>query len=232
MTNEFKLSSRMIDETGNIYGKLTVIEPVGLTKKKSVIWKCACSCGNTAEVKAYHLRGGNTRSCGCLVWETNSSHLEGERFGRLLAIKDVGRTKRNLVRWLCKCDCGKETIVTAGHLRSGEIRSCGCYNRDVAKERATIHGNTSNGSYYNYPPEWTYEFREGVRERDNHECQMCGRTELEENQFLAVHHIDYNRDNTVPENCITLCHSCHSKTNHNRKNWIEFFKVMTEKKHA
>ena len=56
--------------------------------------------------------------------------LTGQRFGRLTAIEYVGNSK-----WLCKCECGNEKIVCRGHLKSGAIRSCGCYNREVAKKR-------------------------------------------------------------------------------------------------
>ena len=33
--------------------------------------------------------------------------------------------------------------------------------------------------------------------------------------------ISYIKNDTVPENCITLCRSCHSVTNSNRKYWQE-----------
>lgn len=28
--------------------------------------------------------------------------------------------------WRCRCDCGRETVATTGHLRSGHTTSCGC----------------------------------------------------------------------------------------------------------
>lgn len=68
-----------------------------------------------------------------------------------------------------------------------------------------------------YPPEWTHRFRAAIRERDNHLCQWCGTTRGR--LQLPVHHIDYNKANLDPSNLITLCHSCHSKTNYNRERW-------------
>lgn len=57
------------------------------------------------------------------------SKLEGKRFGYLVAIERVENhvTKggNSIVRWKCKCDCGNEKIVTAGHLRTGHTTSCG-----------------------------------------------------------------------------------------------------------
>jgi hypothetical protein len=34
---------------------------------------------------------------------------------------------------------------------------------------------------------------------------------------------DYDKKNCDPKNLITLCNSCHSKTNFNRKKWIIYF---------
>lgn len=36
-------------------------------------------------------------------------------------------------------------------------------------------------------------------------------------------HIDYNKHNLSPENLVTLCKSCHAKTNFNRNYWIKYF---------
>lgn len=56
------------DETGNQYGRLTVIEFIGVIKGKST-WKCKCACGNECTVTANKLRMGSTKSCGCLQRE-------------------------------------------------------------------------------------------------------------------------------------------------------------------
>ncbi len=29
-------------------------------------------------------------------------------------------------RWICRCDCGEETEVSRGHLKSGKVKTCGC----------------------------------------------------------------------------------------------------------
>lgn len=62
--------------------------------------------------------------------------LSGQRFGKLTVIRLVERRK-DASYWLCKCDCGNETIVRgSNHLRKGEVKSCGCYR----KEKYYIHG--------------------------------------------------------------------------------------------
>jgi hypothetical protein len=72
-------------------------------------------------------------------------------------------------------------------------------------------------SFEPYSLEWTKALKKIVRERDNQTCQLCGKN------GKVVHHIDYNKKNCNPENLITLCGSCHSKTNMKREKWIEFF---------
>ena len=69
--------------------------------------------------------------------------LTGHRYARLLVLKDVGRSKNGTVMWLCKCDCGKETIVWAGALKSGNTKSCGCLWR--ARDNHLKHGAARNG---------------------------------------------------------------------------------------
>jgi hypothetical protein len=54
-----------IDETGKIYGRLTVIERAGSTRFGAALWLCGCQCGNKCIVRGSHLRNNRTRSCGC-----------------------------------------------------------------------------------------------------------------------------------------------------------------------
>jgi len=59
---------RYIDETGNHYGRLLVIERVERPKhlkNARVYWLCDCICGNTTVVSGDVLRSGRTVSCGC-----------------------------------------------------------------------------------------------------------------------------------------------------------------------
>lgn len=73
-----------------------------------------------------------------------------------------------------------------------------------------------------YPRDWTKTLKRSIRERDNYVCRICNATQND--ATFQVHHIDYNKLNCNPNNLITLCRSCHSRTNHNRKFWIKYFK--------
>ena len=66
--------------------------------------------------------------------------LENLKFGRLTAIKEVGRTKSGGALWVCKCDCGGEKVVSSDGLRSGRTQSCGCIKREQNVEMFTTHG--------------------------------------------------------------------------------------------
>lgn len=69
--------------------------------------------------------------------------LTGQKFGRLTVIKKVGSNKYNRTLWLCKCECGNETITNALSLKTGNTKSCGCLQKkhisQLGKASAT-HG--------------------------------------------------------------------------------------------
>lgn len=50
--------------TGQKFGRLTVIECVGVNKHNQSRWKCRCDCGNEVIVTGIHLKNGHTVSCG------------------------------------------------------------------------------------------------------------------------------------------------------------------------
>lgn len=126
------------DETGNRYGRLTVIERAPVTDKKGrAYWRCVCDCGNERIVVGESLRHGNTKSCGCLRRELaheggKNKRIKdetGNRYGRLFVIRRAC-SKKSSAMWICRCDCGKYTEVFGSALRSGNTTSCGCYRRE------------------------------------------------------------------------------------------------------
>ena len=76
-------------------------------------------------------------------------------------------------------------------------------------------------SFEKYGVDWTATLRRSIRERDNYSCVMCGK--LQSDFAFSVHHIDYDKKNCNPDNLITLCKSCHQKTNFDREKWIIYF---------
>lgn len=62
--NSTKLSQRAKDETGNIYGKLTVLQFAEM-RRGLAYWHCRCECGTMTIVAGADLRKKSTVSCGC-----------------------------------------------------------------------------------------------------------------------------------------------------------------------
>lgn len=87
------------------------------------------------------------------------------------------------------------------------------------------HPNWRGGvsAFGEYTTDWTETLRRSIRERDHYTCQMPGCNKQQGDIAHDVHHIDYDKTNCNPNNLVTLCHSCHSKTNFNRKYWIKIF---------
>ena len=113
------------DLTGKRFDKLTVLERVENAKSGGPRWLCKCDCGNEKIVKAGNLKNGSTKSCGC-VRRSRVHNMIGKRFEKLVVIKRVENSKYRGAQWLCKCDCGGETIATTSILNSGKKVSCGC----------------------------------------------------------------------------------------------------------
>lgn len=138
---------KLIDLSGNIYGRLNVIERDfdyqkrnGLSNKKTY-WKCQCSCGNIVSKDAYSLTHGKTQSCGCYQKEIVSKlffeDLTNQVFGRLTVLKiDEQRPykRKECYYWICKCSCGNIKSIRSSSLKDGSVQSCGCLQKERVKE--------------------------------------------------------------------------------------------------
>jgi len=136
------------DLAGQRFGRLTVIQP---TEKRmdngSVVWQCRCDCGNLTEVSSRRLVRGKVRSCGCLSNPVRKDYV-GERFGRLTVLEYAGTARTlgktgNANYWHCRCDCGKESVVSQSELQSGGTRSCGCLQKERAAQQLELLDGTS-----------------------------------------------------------------------------------------
>lgn len=65
--------------------------------------------------------------------------MKGQKIGRLLVLEMAENTKDNKARWLCKCDCGKLVVIPRASFTKN-VKSCGCYVSDLAREQHTTHG--------------------------------------------------------------------------------------------
>lgn len=71
-----RLDPKFIDETGNKYGMLTVIEYVPHYKTPGAHWRCRCECGMETITYGAHLRAGRVVSCGCIREFSDAERME------------------------------------------------------------------------------------------------------------------------------------------------------------
>ena len=108
----------------NMVTVLRINEDIPHGCHKEINYVCKCDCGKEFNCKKSEIKYETKYSCGCrnrLKYE-----LAGKRFGKLVVIKSLGLNKHKEMKWLCKCDCGKESAVTSYCLRNGSTKSCGC----------------------------------------------------------------------------------------------------------
>lgn len=149
----------VINEIGNRYGRLLVLERAKNNHRGEAQWLCQCDCGNQVIVKGVSLRTGHTRSCGCLQKErvrqtgfNNTSDLLGQRFGKLLVVERIPGDKNNTGKWKCQCDCGGYAITSTFYLLSGHTKSCGCIKSSGEFAIATYLSEHN----YNFSKEYSF----------------------------------------------------------------------------
>ena len=136
--------SKLIDLTGNKYGKLTVLYRDTERKTNSgSYWVCQCDCGKIKSVKSSSLRNGEIQSCGCLRNEKvaqykkqqSEDEMIGKRFGKLVVQKrSEKKGSGGELYWFCQCDCGNIIEVRGHNLKrkdGNQTVSCGCYHRSI-----------------------------------------------------------------------------------------------------
>lgn len=78
--------------------------------------------------------------------------LVGERFGRLVVVKLVGKNKWGNLVYEYRCDCGVIRQAPSGSLRDGRVQSCGCWQQECRGKHSITHGFAKNyhaSSFYN-----------------------------------------------------------------------------------
>lgn len=78
---------------------------------------------------------------------SSTMRLEGKHFGRLLVVKQAGHASDGSSVWLCRCDCGNESLVKGYKLKNGVTKSCGCLRRDLRRQALTTHGQARTRLY-------------------------------------------------------------------------------------
>ena len=102
----------------------------------------------------------------------------------------------------------------------------------LEKRSGTNHWNWLGGkSFEPYDGRFNRLFKRRIRKRDNYICMLCQKHQEKLSLPLNVHHINYDKKLTIPQNCISLCHNCHLTTNNNREHWTKFFQSLLNQKY-
>lgn len=70
--------AKFLDLTGKTFGRLTILsfsKDVKSGNRNRKYWKCACECGNIAEIRTDSLTSGKVKSCGCIKKEQDLINL-------------------------------------------------------------------------------------------------------------------------------------------------------------
>lgn len=70
--------------------------------------------------------------------------ITNQRFG-LLTVVSEAPSHNGYARWVCRCECGRETICKGVELRRGHVKSCGCLNFTTKARRKPKKGNKTIG---------------------------------------------------------------------------------------
>ena len=87
-------------------------------------------------------------------------NIAGIKYGRLTAIKPVGKSKSGNALWECMCECGNVVTVNISNLKNGHTKSCGCLRDEI------ITGNTYRETH-NESRTRLYHIWQGMKQRCN-----------------------------------------------------------------
>lgn len=122
--------SRVINETGNVYGEWTVLYRAP-NRSKNIMWHVRCSCGFEKDVQSGNLRNGKSTKCRKCA---SKSLLDiGSKWNSWTILERAKDSNKGKTTYLCRCDCGYEKVQLASKIRSGESKCC-------KKCSSTTHG--------------------------------------------------------------------------------------------
>lgn len=141
--------SRTVDITGQVFGRLTVIESAGSHNKRAR-WLCRCNCGNEKIVDGQSLRRGHVKSCGCFRREVSHLRTHGQTGTRLFKAWDSMRQRcRNSGHHAFGRYGGRGILICSDWERFEAFRDWAIangYASDLTIDRIDNHGNYEPGN--------------------------------------------------------------------------------------
>jgi hypothetical protein len=166
--------------------------------------------------------------------------LEGKRFDKLFVTARTNKRESGSIVWKCLCNCGNITFATTSNLIAGRKRSCGCLQKEVAKELGSLskgiaalnsafRGYRGNAKIRKLPFELTKEQFIKITQEN---CRYCGDSPSNVSArgtngvfiYNGIDRIDsiigYTEENCVP--CCKVCNRAKSSMSINDfLEWID-----------
>lgn len=234
-------SSRFIDRTGEVYGRLTALFPIREKGKIITKWLCQCSCGSLTIVIGNDLANGHIKSCGCSKQIENNisdaletgidckgrkwtkinlyyrmKDLTNKTFTRLTVLFPVKIDNKNTPYWLCSCSCGNQIVVDSASLTGGKTKSCGCYQRSITRNRHEAQREMMIGKKFGH---LTVLSLYDIKNQARYLCLCdCG------SQTIV-------RSSDLKQNKVISCGCANHETRHNQriKEWEDFIGTKINK---
>lgn len=106
----------------------------------------------------------------------------GDKNNRLTICDRGPNNKSKKARVICRCDCGKYTLINHQDFKEGKVKSCGCLSLELKKERyKTTLNNTVDFSSKERNINPFYEYIKPTEQRKHSqvvweiECRQCGK---------------------------------------------------------
>ena len=139
--------------------------------------------------------------------------ITGQRFGRLVPVRITGKAANKSMMWECKCDCGATIIRTSASLQKSKgVCSCGCYLKEVSKERLRHAVPWNKGATYQTKADDDVfvskkAWADAARSKYGNRCSRCGWDKA----MCDVHHIVPRSKGGLNKlsNAEVICPNCH-----------------------
>lgn len=164
------------------------------------------------------------------------AEMVGKKFNYLTVVTHYSREKG----YVCRCDCGRTTIVKIYSLKTGRQKSCGCgiLKRKV-KENSFAAKNSIYKNYRGAARRRSYDFtltQDEFFSLITQNCNYCGskpslKTYLPRHQDFRYNGVD-RIDNAIgytKENCVACCDICNSsKSTLSMNEWLNWLKQISK----
>lgn len=148
--------ARLIDITGNRYGRWVVLGRSRSVSGQSARFKCVCDCGQTRDVSSSKLRSGASTSCGCYAREVRAAKVTTHGLSKMPEYKVWAGMKRRCQTPGCSGykKYGERGIKVCARWSDGEGEKSGfeCFIADMGRRPTPLHSIDRIDPYGDYEP--------------------------------------------------------------------------------